>query len=320
MDPKKEIFSIYKKKVFVAGHNGMVGRALVKRLKTEDCELIITDRKKTDLRDQNAVSDWFSQHKPDVVFIAAAKVGGIQANRTFPVDFILDNLQIQNAIISAAFQNKVEKLIFLGSSCIYPRNAQQPLTESALLSGELESTNEYYAIAKIAGIKLCQAYRKQYGVDFICAMPANLYGPGDNYHVENSHVVAALIRRFYEAVNTGAKKLTLWGTGTPLREFLNVDDLADGLVFLTKHYSKMEPINIGTGEEVTIIELAQLLREIAQWQGQIVLDPKMPDGTKRKVMDITKITALGWKAKTDLRKGLVAAYDWYVQNYENVRA
>ena len=297
----------------------MVGSAIIRRLKFIDCECLTIDSKDLDLKDNGAVDNWFLKNKPDVVFMAAAKVGGIYANNRYPVDFLYENIAIQNSLITNSYKHKVNKLMFLGSSCIYPLNAVQPLSEKSLLTGSLERTNESYAIAKITGIKLCQAYRNQYNSDFISVMPTNLYGPGDNFHPENSHVVAALIAKFYDAVLSGKEKITLWGTGKPYREFLDVDDLADGLIFIMENYSDVEPINIGTGKEISISEFANIIKEISGWNGQILFDSSFPDGMPRKVMNINKINNLGWKAKTNLRDGLEKAYNWYAENYKNVR-
>ena len=307
----KQVFSLEGRRVYVAGHNGMVGSALLRRLSKEKCEILSVDRKQLDLKDGKAVNEWFEKNKPEVVFFAAALVGGIYANKTYPVDFLLDNLAIQNSVIAASFDNEVKKLMFLGSSCIYPRDAKQPLKEESLLTGELEKTNEAYAIAKIAGLKLCQSYRRQYGADYISVMPTNLYGPNDNYHSKNSHVVAALIARFHEAIQLGRDKIVLWGTGKPLREFLHVDDLADGLVFAMKNYSEEQHINLGTGKEISINDFANLLKEISGWSGVIEYDQSYPDGTPRKVMDVSKMTSLGWKAKIELKEGLKQTFEWY---------
>ena len=318
-DSIKSNFILTGKKVYVAGHKGMVGSAIIRRLKFIDCECLTINSKDLDLKDNGAVDNWFLKNKPDVVFMAAAKVGGIYANNRYPVNFLYENIAIQNSLITNSYKHKVNKLMFLGSSCIYPLNAVQPLSEESLLTGSLEQTNESYAIAKITGIKLCQAYRNQYNSDFISVMPTNLYGPGDNFHPENSHVVAALIAKFYDAVQTGKHEITLWGTGKAFREFLDVDDLADGLVFVMENYSDIEPINIGTGKEISISEFASIIKEISGWHGQISFDSSFPDGMPRKVMNINKINNLGWKAKTNLRDGLEKAYNWYAENYKNVR-
>ena len=313
------IFSLTGKKIYVAGHNGMVGSAIIRRLKKIDCDCLTVNSSDLDLMKINDVDNWFKENKPDVVFMAAAKVGGIHANNSYPVDFLYENIAIQNSLILNSHKYKVKKLMFLGSSCIYPVSAKQPLMESSLLTGSLEKTNESYAIAKITGIKLCQAYRKQYGADFISVMPTNLYGPGDNFHPENSHVVAALISKFHNAVLSNKKTITLWGTGKPKREFLDVDDLADGLFFIMENYSDNHPINIGTGKEISIIEFANLIKNISGWNGDIIFDSSYPDGMPRKVMDVTNLKNLGWTAPTKLESGIKKAYDWYVNNLSTVR-
>jgi GDP-L-fucose synthase len=306
-----ELFRLAGKRVWVAGHNGMVGSALVRRLQSENCTLITASRAELDLTRQAAVEEWIARAKPDVVIVAAAKVGGILANDSYPADFLVDNLQIETNVIDAASRIGVEKLLFLGSSCIYPRLAPQPMPEEALLTGSLETTNEWYAIAKIAGIKLCQAHRRQHGSDFISAMPTNLYGPGDNYDLQTSHVLAALIRKADEAKRTGAAEMVIWGTGTPLREFMHVDDCADALVHLLKHYSGESHINVGTGDELSILGLAELIAEIVGFTGKIALDRSKPDGTPRKIMDSRKLHALGWSPKIPLRDGIAATFRWY---------
>ncbi|MGB3795950.1 MAG: GDP-L-fucose synthase [Alteraurantiacibacter sp.] len=300
-------FDLAAKRVFVAGHNGMVGSALTRRLKRESCEILTADRS-VDLREQAAVRDWFAAHRPDVAIIAAAKVGGILANDTYPADFLYDNLMIEANLIEAAFRNGVQKLLFLGSSCIYPKMAPQPIAEDALLTGPLEATNEWYAIAKIAGIKLCQAYRRQHGCDYISAMPTNLYGPGDNFDLQSSHVLPALVRKAHDAKENGADIIQIWGTGTPRREFLHVDDLADGCVFLLNRYSAQEHVNIGSGEDIAIIALARLVCDIVGFSGSIATDPTKPDGTPRKLMNSDKIRGLGWAPTIDLREGIMDAY------------
>jgi len=297
-------FRLTGKRVYVAGYRGMVGAALCRRLASEGCELLTASRQELDLTDQAAVNAWMQANTPDVVFIAAAKVGGIFANDTYPAEFLYQNLMIEANLIHAAHSQGVEKLVFLGSSCIYPKHAAQPMVESALLTGPLEPTNEWYAIAKIAGIKLCQAYRKQYGADFISAMPTNLYGPNDNYHPENSHVIPALIRKFVEAQAQGAPSVSVWGSGTPQREFMHADDCADALVFLAKSYSGHEHVNVSSGQEVTIRELATMIGGIVDYQGQIVFDRTKPDGTPRKRMDDSQLKALGWQACIPLMDGL----------------
>ena len=298
------IYPLKGKKIWVAGHNGMVGSALLRRLKAEKCQPITADRQTLDLTNQSETQNWIAQNKPDAILMAAARVGGIKANSNYPAEFIYENLAIQTNIIHAAYLNKTEKLLFLGSSCIYPKEAKQPITEDALLTGTLEPTNEAYAIAKITGIKMCQAYRKQYGCDFISIMPPNLYGPNDNYDIENSHVVAAMIKRFSDAKKNRDKTVTIWGSGKPLREIMHVDDLADAAVFIIQHYSDLEPINCGSGEEVSILNLAHLVAEIIGYKGNILSDETQPDGVTRKRLDNSKLNALGWKSSISLKKGL----------------
>ena len=312
-------FELTGKKIFVCGHKGMVGSAIMRRLANENCTIVTADRSELDLRDDRAVEDWLGSAKPDAVILAAAKVGGILANDTMPVPFLLDNLRIQNAVINGAFEQGVSKLLFLGSSCIYPVQAVQPMAEDSLLTGPLEVTNQWYAIAKITGIKLCQALRKQFGANFISAMPTNLYGPHDNYHPTESHVVAALIRRFHQAKLENHDDLVIWGSGKPLREFLYVDDLADGLVHLLKHYNDEQPINIGTGQEVSIQQLAEMLKDVSGWQGNLVFDVTKPDGAPRKVMQNDRIHALGWQHQTELRNGLEKAFAWFDENQRVAR-
>jgi GDP-L-fucose synthase len=302
------LFDLEGLRIFVAGHRGMVGSAIVRRLGMEKCEILVADRKHVDLTRQIEVERWFDSNKPDAVFLAAAKVGGILTNNSFPADFIADNLQIELNVIRTAFSARVKKLLFLGSSCIYPKFAPQPLTEDMLLSGPLEPTNQWYAVAKIAGIKLVEAYRRQHGADFVSVMPTNLYGPGDNYHPEQSHVPAALLRRFHEAKLAKAPQVTVWGTGTPRREFLAVDDLADACVFVMRHYSAEGFLNVGTGTDITIADFARLIAEIVGYQGEIAFDTSRPDGTPQKLLDVSKLAALGWRPKTPLRIGLMAAY------------
>ena len=318
MKPKID-FDLSGKKIFVCGHKGMVGQALLRRFQQEDCDVQTADRKELDLRDDRAVGAWFTKTRPNAVILAAAKVGGILANDTMPVPFLLDNLRIQNAVINAAFEQGVEKFLFLGSSCIYPVQATQPMSEDVLLTGPLEPTNQWYAVAKIAGIKLCQAFRKQHGANFIAAMPTNLYGPHDNYHPNESHVVAALISRFYAAIRDNHENLVIWGSGTPLREFLSVDDLADGLIYLLKYYNDDAPINIGTSEETSIRELAELLREISGWKGALKFDTSKPDGAPRKIMNNDRIHDLGWRHSTQLKTGLKQAYQWFSAHQDVVR-
>ncbi|MET3972893.1 GDP-L-fucose synthase [Bradyrhizobium sp. S3.9.1] len=305
-------FELKGKSVYVAGHRGMVGAALVRRLAREDVNLVTVDRREVDLCNQAAVFDWFAKARPQVIFLAAAKVGGIVANNTLRAEFIYDNIAIAANVIQAAHLNGAEKLMFLGSSCIYPKLAPQPLREDSVLSGPLEPTNEPYAIAKIAGIKMAEAYRSQYGSDFISVMPTNLYGPGDNYHPELSHVVAALIRRFHEAKVAGAKSVIVWGTGTPRREFLYVDDMADACVHLMKTYSSAELVNIGTGEDITIAEFARVVAAIVGYGGEISFDTSRPDGTPRKLLDVSRLEKLGWRAKTSLEDGIRRAHEAYL--------
>lgn len=309
-------FSLEGKRVYVAGHRGMVGGAIVRRLAREGCAAILTaDRRELDLTNQAQVNVWFDKNRPEVVLHAAAKVGGIHANNTMRAEFIYDNVMVAANVIQAAHACDVQKLLFLGSSCIYPKFAKQPITEDQLLHGPLEPTNEPYAIAKITGLKMAEAYRDQYGRDFISAMPTNLYGPGDNYHPENSHVIAALIRRFHEAKLAGAKDVVVWGTGTPRREFLFVDDLADACAALVKTYSSGEPVNIGCGEDLSIAELARLVAATVGFEGALKFDTTKPDGTPRKVLDVGRMKAHGWQAATDLESGLKIAYQDFLQNH-----
>ena len=299
-------------RIYVAGHRGLVGSALVRMLQAQGfANIIARAHAELDLCDQQAVSAFFAAEKPEYVFLAAAKVGGIYANDMYPAEFIRDNLLIQTNVIDAAYRNGCKKLLFLGSSCIYPKLCPQPIKEEYLLTGPLEPTNEWYAIAKIAGIKMCQAYRKQYGFDAISVMPTNLYGPGDNFHPENSHVLPALIRRFHEAKKSGVNSVTIWGTGTPRREFLYVDDLAEAAVFLMQNYSDAEHVNIGCGEDVTIIELAELVARAVGYTGQIQTDPSKPDGTPQKLLDVSILTKLGWKSTTTLSTGIALTYADY---------
>lgn len=301
--------------VYVAGHRGLVGSAIVRRLEAAGFGRILTrSRSELDLRNQAAVQAFFADEQPEYVFLAAAKVGGILANATYPARFLYDNLMMEANIIDAAYRSGVKKLLFLGSSCIYPKLAPQPIREEHLLTGLLEPTNEPYAIAKIAGIKLCQSYRKEYGFNAISAMPTNLYGPGDNFHPENAHVIPALMRRFHEAAQTRQSRVTLWGTGTPRREFLHVDDLADALLFLMQHYNGEDPVNVGTGNDLTIAELAALLARVTGFEGRIDYDASKPDGTPRKLLDVSRLAALGWKATTPLEQGLQETYAWFAQN------
>ncbi|MEL6481767.1 MAG: GDP-L-fucose synthase [Pseudomonadota bacterium] len=296
------------KRVFVAGHRGMVGAALCRRLGREGCEILTVGRETVDLRDAPALRAWMAAHRPDAVFLAAAKVGGILANDTHPADFLMQNLEIQSSVIGAARDLPVEKLLFLGSSCIYPKHAPQPMPETALLTGPLEPTNQWYAIAKIAGIKLAEACRRQHGLDFISAMPTNLYGPGDNYDLETSHVIPALLRKAHEARMRGERDLAIWGSGRPRREFLHVDDCADALVHLMIHYSDASHVNVGCGEDLTIEELARMVMAVAGLDGAVVTDPSKPDGTPRKLLDTSILKGLGWVPRIPLREGLAAVY------------
>jgi GDP-L-fucose synthase len=302
------LFDLKGQRVFVAGDRGMVGAAHLGRLASEDCEIVVAERKAVDLTRSEDTARFLSDRKPDVVVVAAAKVGGIVANSSFPVEFLADNLAIALNVIQGSHKAGVRKLLFLGSSCIYPAHAPQPMREEALLTGPLEPTNEWYAVAKIAGIKLCQAYRKQYGADFISAMPTNLYGPGDQYHPEHSHVPAALIGRMHQAKLAGAPAVTIWGTGKPRREFLFVDDLADACVFLLKNYSDAGFLNVGTGEDISIAEFARAVAEVVGFKGEFKFDASRPDGAPQKLLDVSKLAALGWRARTRLRAGLAAAY------------
>ena len=308
------IFSLKGKRVWVAGHRGMVGAALVRRLASEDCDLVFADRASVDLRRQAEVEAWMEANRPEVVFLAAAKVGGILANDTFSAQFLYDNLMIEANIIQAAHQAQVQKLLFLGSSCIYPKHADQPITEEALLTGPLEPTNEWYAIAKIAGIKLAQAYRRQYGCDFISAMPTNLYGPGDNFDLQSSHVLPALIRKAHEAKLSGADHLVVWGSGKPYREFLHVDDCADACVFLMKHYSDEGHVNVGSGTDLSIRELAETIAKTVGFTGSLTFDASKPDGTPRKLMSADKLRGLGWAPKNDLEQGITDTLRWFLSS------
>jgi len=309
-----EKFSLSGKRVFVAGHRGMVGGAIVRRLASEGCTVLTATRAELDLKDQAAVRTWFAAERPDAVFLAAAKVGGILANDSYPADFLYDNLIIEANIIEAAHRSDVGKLLFLGSSCIYPKFAPQPIAEESLLTGPLEPTNEWYAIAKIAGIKLCQAYRRQYGRDYISAMPTNLYGPGDNFDLDSSHVMPALIRKAHEAKLAGAPSITMWGTGTPRREFLHVDDCADACVYLMQNYSGDEHVNVGSGEDLTIAELVEMVCAAVGFTGEIVKDTSKPDGTPRKLMAADKLRGMGWAPRIALPDGLASTYRWFVDH------
>ena len=308
------VFSLAGKRLWVVGHRGMVGSALMRRLASENCTLLTATRAELDLRDQAAVRRWIAREKPQAIFMAAARVGGILANESYPAEFLYDNLIIETNIVDAAWRNNVEKVLFLGSSCIYPRLAPQPIPEEALLTGPLETTNEWYAIAKIAGVKLCLAYRRQYSADFISAMPTNLYGPGDDFDLLSSHVIPALMRKAHEARKAGADSFTIWGSGTPLREFLHVDDCADACVHLMKNYSNDSHINIGSGQELTIVQLARAVADAVGFSGGIVTDPAKPDGTPRKLMDSGKLRALGWSPKIGLADGLAQTYRWFLEN------
>ena len=303
-------------KIFVAGHRGMVGSALVRRLELASLSnLLIRDRSKLDLRDESAVAKFFADEKPAVVILAAAKVGGIKANNDYPVEFLLENLRIQNNVIRSAYENGVRKLLFLGSSCIYPKLAPQPIPETALLSGPLEPTNEAYAIAKIAGIKLCQAYAREHNANFISVMPTNLYGPNDNFDLETSHVLAALLRKAHEAKTRKDRELIVWGSGKPRREFLHVDDLASACALLLEQYDSPEIINLGCGEDVSIRELAELICDVVGFDGELTWDATKPDGTPRKLLDVTRLRALGWQPSIPLRNGIARTYEWFLANY-----
>ncbi|WP_411819433.1 GDP-L-fucose synthase [Hyphococcus formosus] len=315
-----ETYSLDGKRVFVAGHRGMVGAAIVERLKSENCaEILTAGRAELNLINQSDVDRWMNDQKPDAVIVAAAKVGGIFANDAYPADFLYDNLMIEANLIHAAYKTNVEKLLFLGSSCIYPKFADQPITEDALLTGALEPTNEWYAIAKIAGIKLCQAYRRQHDLDFISAMPTNLYGPNDNFDLKNSHVIPALIRKALAAKDAGETGIEVWGTGTPRREFLHVHDCADALVFLLKNYSGHEHVNVGYGEDIPIGEIASLICDIVGLPGPLKFDTSKPDGTPRKLMSADKLRAMGWKPSISLRDGLEGTIDWFLKNQDAAR-
>lgn len=305
-------------KIFVAGHNGLVGSAIVRLLRQKGFNnLLLRSSKELDLRDQQAVDSFFAQEKPQYVFLAAAKVGGIWANKTYPAEFIYDNLQVQNNVIHSAYKHQVEKLLFLGSSCIYPKNALQPIREEYLLGDYLEPTNEAYAIAKIAGVKMCQYYHQQYGCRFISAMPTNLYGPGDNYHLQNAHVLPSLIRKFHEAKLRGDDHVVVWGTGSPRREFLHADDAASAFFFLMQEYEHPEIVNVGLGADHTIAEMAKLIKKITGFEGRIIFDDSKPDGTPRKLLNVDKINALGWKAEIDLEEGIAKTYADFQSNYDH---
>ena len=308
-------------RIFVAGHRGLVGSAIVRNLQARGYRDILTaTRQQLDLRDAAAVHAWFAANTPEVVIDAAARVGGIHANDTYPAGFLFENLQIQNNLIDAAYRHGAKKFTFLGSSCIYPKFAEQPIKEDALLTGALEPTNEWYAIAKIAGIKLCQAYRKEYGFNAISLMPTNLYGPGDNFDLQNSHVLPALIRKFHDAAQAHAPEVMMWGTGTPRREFLHVNDMADATVFLTETYNGEDIVNVGVGQDVSIRELAELVKDITGFNGNIVNDTSKPDGTPRKLLDVSRLHGLGWQAGIGLREGIASTYEWFLQNQGELRA
>jgi GDP-L-fucose synthase len=306
--------------IFVAGHRGLVGSAIVRRLQRGGCnKLLLAGRDQLDLRSRDSVEAFFAANKPEIVFLAAAKVGGIHANNSYPAQFLFDNLQIQDNVIDAAYRHGAKKLTFLGSSCIYPKLAPQPIREDYLLTGPLEPTNEWYAIAKIAGIKLCQAYRREYGFNAISLMPTNLYGPGDNFDLSNSHVLPALMRKFHEAKANGDPQVVMWGSGTPRREFLHVDDLADAVVQLTGTYEGEDIVNIGVGEDISIRELAELMREVTGYRGEIVNDTSKPDGTPRKLLDVSRLHALGWEARIPLRQGIEDTYRWFLEHHDEAR-
>ena len=313
------LFDLRGKRVYVAGHTGLAGSAIMRRLASEGCEILTVQHETLDLTKEEATENWIMEARPDAIFLVAGRVGGIYANDTFPVDFLADNLAIALNVMRAAVNANVKKLMFFGSSCVFPRNAPQPMTEDLLLTGSLEPTNEWYAVAKIAGIKLAQAYRRQFGVDFISVMPTNLYGPRDNYHPKNSHVPAALIRRFHEAKMQGAEKVVVWGTGKPKREFLAADDLGDACIFIMKHYSDEGFLNVGTGQEVSIREFAQLVAEVVGYRGKLAFDAGHPDGPPRKLLNVSKLSALGWTAKTPLREGLQVAYKDFLGQGRRVR-
>jgi GDP-L-fucose synthase len=313
-------YDLHGKKVFVAGHRGMVGSSLLRRLESEDCEVISVSREYIDLREQRAVRKWFEQNRPQAVFMPAGTVGGIYANSTRPAEFIYDNIAIAINVVDAAYRCNVEKMMFFGSSCIYPRLAPQPISEDALLTGQLEPTNEWYAIAKIASLKLCAAYRAQYGCNFVSVMPTNLYGPGDNFDALAGHVLPALLRRISEAASENLPTVEIWGTGQPRREFLHVDDLADAAVFLMRHWSDSEHINIGCGTDISIAELARLIADIVGYKGKLIFDRSKPDGTPRKLLDIARLRALGWSSRTPLDVGIREVYRWYLENGQRRRS
>ena len=315
----QELYSLKDKRVWIAGHRGMVGAALIRRLEREGCQVLTATRQDADLTRQSDVEQWMEQAKPQAIFLPAAKVGGILANDTYPADFIYDNLMIEANVIHSAHKTGVEKLLFLGSSCIYPKMAPQPITEEALLTGPLEPTNEWYAIAKITGIKMCQAYRRQHGSDFISAMPTNLYGPGDNFDLESSHVIPALMRKAHEAMKQNDNEMEIWGTGSPRREFLHVDDAADALVFLMTHYSSESHVNVGSGTDLTIFDLAKTIADVVNFKGEIKKDTSKPDGTPRKLMAADRLRGMGWKPEIELRDGLLQTYEWFLKQLKEER-
>lgn len=315
----RHLYELAGKRVWVAGHRGMAGSAIVRRLKAVSCDVITVGRDEVDLTSQNAVATWLRDNRPDAIFLAAARVGGIHANNSLPALFLYENLMIEANVLHAAYEAGVQKLLFLGSSCIYPRDAAQPMSESSLLTGPLEPTNQWYAVAKIAGVKMCQAYRRQYGCDFISVMPTNLYGPGDNFDPEFGHVPAALLRRFHEAKEHGDTEVVVWGTGTPRREFMHADDLADGCVFLMHRYSGEEPVNVGVGHDVTISDFAGMIARTVGYNGEIVFDASRPDGVPRKFLDVSRMRALGWESKISLGDGLRRYYQWFLENRDALR-
>jgi len=320
MSDGRALYSLKGKRIWVAGHNGMVGSALVRRLNREECTILTASRREHDLRRQSEVDAFMAKARPEAVFLAAARVGGIVANDSRPASFLYDNLMIAANIIEAARASGVEKLLSLGSTCVYPKFAPQPIPEDALLAGPLEPTNQWYAVAKIAAIKLCDAYRRQYGCDFISAMPTNLYGPNDNFDLEASHVIPALIAKFVRAKDEGTKEVSVWGTGAPRREFLHVDDCADALVHLMKHFSGEGPVNVGVGEDLTIAELAKLIAGIVNFPGRIVFDSSRPDGTPRKLVDVSHLNRLGWGARIPLLQGITQTYAWYREHASSLRS
>ncbi len=319
MAEQKKKIELKNKKIWIAGMTGMVGQAILRQLKKKKYNFKLLNSKHLDLRRQIDVEAWMKKNKPDIIFLAAAKVGGIFANDKYPVEFIEDNLLISLNVIRSSYLNKVKKLVFLGSSCIYPKNSEQPITENLILSGALEPTNQWYALAKISGMKICEAYRKQFGCNFITLLPSNLYGPGDNFNLKNSHVPAALMDRFHFAKEKKKKYVSVWGTGKPLREFLFVDDMAEASVFLAENYNLKEPINVGTGKEISIEQFATLIKKVVSYNGKIVFDKKKPDGVYRKLLNVEKINKLGWSAKTSVEIGLKKYYKWYLNNLDQIR-